>query len=385
MATNWWRAQTALSIAGLAMLASSACGGYSAGNGNAPPANNFAYVAEANSLTGAFSVAQFQVSSDGTFTALNPPSLLIDPPDSSVTVDPSGKYLFADSPENSQTPGAIRQFVIGNDGTLTANAVPSINTISLPGALTFTPDGKFAIVPNSDNTVSSYALGPTGSLSLVNTVLAGFEPSSAVIDLTGRFAYVAAGVEGNSSEFTISEYAISASGALNLVVAYPLSFNPVDMVVSPRGFLYLTEYPPFGTMPGNIIEFSIDSANGGLSLIQNLTAADSEPRSIMFNPAGSYAYVINNDSVTISQYAVDTSSGVLAQNGPDVISSMGPMPGVVDPSGQFLFLPSQGQDNTSSPQIFEFIINADGTLTSNGAAAMLGDNTFPSVIAIAQH
>ena len=384
---SWWL-RTVLAISVFAVLESTGCGGYSVNNSNAAPANTYAYVGEENSSNFAFSVAQFQVSSDGTFTALNPLSITNDAYDYSLTVDPSGKYLFTDGSQNNLTPGAIRQFVIGSDGTLADNPVPTVGTGNLPGSLTFTPNGRFAIAPNGDNTVSSYALSPTGSLSLINTVLTGFGPNSAVIDSTGQFAYVTAGGFGNTPEFTISEYTISASGALNLAVTYPIWLNPSAMVVSAKGFLYLTEYSPpsYGTAPGAIVEFSINEANGGLSVIKSYSTADSNPGPIIFDPTGAYAYVNNGDSLTISQFTVDASTGALTQNGADVTSGIGPTHGVVDPSGKFLFLVNQGQNNIFSPQVSRFAINPNGTLSPSGtAAASLGTNNFPFSIAIARH
>jgi 6-phosphogluconolactonase (cycloisomerase 2 family) len=387
MHSLWSRTVLALAIATL--LVSTGCTGYSnasSANSSMAPANTYAYVSEENSSTFGFSVAQFQVSSGGTFTALNPPSVTINASDYSLTTDPSGKYLFTDGSENDLTPGAILQFVIGTDGTLADNSVPTVGTANLPGALAFTPDGRFAITPNGDNTVSSYALSSTGSLSLINTVLAGFGPNSAVIDSTGQFAYVTAGGLGNTSEFTISEYTISPSGALNLAVTYPLWPNPGAMTVSPRGFLYLTEYTPpdYGTNPGAIVEFSINETNGGLSVVNTYSTADSDPGRIIFDPTGAYAYVTNVYSLTISQYSVDASTGALTPNGPDTPVGIGSISGVVDPSGKFLYLANQGQEDTRSPQVSLFVINADDTLSPDGIAASLATDSYPFAIAIAQ-
>jgi len=378
---SWW-SRGVVATAGIALLASAGCGGYSVGKSDAVPANTYAYVSEGGSTA---SIAQFQVASDGSFTALNPPSIAVD--NLSLTADPSGKYLFADGSENDLTPGVILQFVIGSDGTLAANSVPSVGARNQPSALVFTPNGHFALTTNGDNTVSSYALSPTGSLSLVNTVLAGFGADSAVIDSSGQFAYVLAGGT-NTPAFTITEYSISPSGVLNLVVTYPLDLidqngepDPGAMVISPKGFLYLTEYTPpsDGTAPGAIVEFSINEANGGLSVLNTYSTTDTDPGPIIFDPTGAYAYVNNGESLTISQFTVDASTGALTQNGPDVPGSIST--GAVA-SGTFLFA-TQGL-SSSPPQVSRFTINSDGTLTPNGAATSLGDNTYPFSLIIVQ-
>lgn len=241
--SQWPKSIFAIMLGGL--LASTGCSVSSAGsNAGASPANTYAYVGQ--QINSVFSVSQFQVSNDGTFSALNPTSVPIDPYDYSLTVDPAGKYVFTDGSENDLTPGAILQFVIGGDGSIAANSLATVGTRNQPGALVFTPNGRYAIAANADNTVSSYALSSTGSLSLVNTVLAGFGPVSTVINSTGQFAYVLTGAS-NTSAFAITEYTISSSGVLNLVVTYPVDIilqngegNPTALFVSPKGFLYLT-------------------------------------------------------------------------------------------------------------------------------------------------
>jgi 6-phosphogluconolactonase (cycloisomerase 2 family) len=396
MQTHGWRASAVSTIAAAAVVCAG-CSGYSAGtSGAADPAatSTYAYVVEENSISQGFSVAQYHISSDGTFTALNPGSVSINPYSFSLAADPSGKYLFADGAENDLTPGTILQFVIGSDGTLAPNSVPSVGTGNLPGTLVFTPNGYFAIAPNGDNTVSSYALSSTGSLSLINTVLAGFNPGPAVIDSTGQFAYVLAGGGGNSPAFTITEYTISSGGALNLVTTYPVdiivgsgSADPGAMVVSPKGFLYLSEYTPStnGSAPGAIVEFSINETNGGLSVLNTYSTADSSPGPVIFDPTGAYAYVNNADSLTISQYTVDASTGALTGNGPDVAGGIGPTHGIADPSGEFFYLVNQGGSNSTTPAISRFAINPDGTLAPDGMATTFVSGTYPTVIAIAQH
>jgi DNA-binding beta-propeller fold protein YncE len=394
------RSKTILATLLTGLLVSTGCGGYSGansitgngntgsggtGNGNAPSLNTYAYVGQ--QVGSAFLVSQFLVGSDGSFTALNPASVPIDAYDNSLTVDPSGNYLylFTDGSQNELIPGTILQFVVGSDGTLAPNSVATVATGGGPGALVFTPNGSFAIESNGDNTISSYSLSSTGSLTLMNTVLAAANPGSVAIDSSGKFVYVL-------GAFSISEYTISSAGELNLVVTYPFEIiepngqpNPIALTISPKGFLYVTAYMSAysGAGPGDIVEFSINEQNGGLSVIKSYSTTDSDPGPILFDPTGAYAYVSNGESPTISQFTVDAVTGVLKQNGPDVAGGFGTGAGAVDPSGKFLFT-VQGQTSSSSPQVSLFTINADGTLTPSGAAGALGANSSPISIAIVQ-
>jgi 6-phosphogluconolactonase (cycloisomerase 2 family) len=296
----------------------------------------------------------------------------------SLSADPSGKYLFSSGSENSLAPGEILQFVVGSDGTLAGNATSSVGTGELPGAVAFTPSGRFAVaVNNGDNTVSSYAMNSAGSLSLINTVPTGPNPTLAIVDGTGQFAYVAALGQGNSQLATISEYTIASSGVLTLIVTFDEELIPTAMTRSPGGFLYLTEATPteWGGIPGAIVEFSVNEVNGGLSIVNTYNTVDLAPGPVVFTPSGNYAYVTNGYSGTISQFAVDASTGALAQNGADITGGFSPTHYFVDPSGKFLYL-------IQNP-ISKYEINEDGTLAPGGVAASLGAGNAP--FAIAQH
>lgn len=367
-------------IATVALLASTGCGGYSVGRSDPVALNTYAYVGLENGPDQTFSIAQFQVSSEGIFTALNPASVPVDLYSNSLSADPSGRYLFSGGSENSLAPGEILQFVIGSDGTLAGNATPSVGTGELPGAVAFTPNGRFAVAVNDgDNTVSSYAMNSAGSLSLINTVPTGLNPTLAIIDGTGQFAYVAALGQGNSQLATISEYTIASSGVLTLIVTFDEELIPSAMTRSPSGFLYLTEASPTedGGIPGAIVEFSVNEVNGGLSIVNTYSTVDLAPGPVVFTPSGNYAYVTNGYSGTISQFAVDATTGALTQNGADVTGGFSPTHYIVDPSGKFLYL-------IQNP-ISKYAINEDGSLASSETAGSLGAGNGVFATAIAQH
>jgi len=358
------------------------CGGFS--NGTAPARNTYAYLVEENRTNGDMSVAQFQVGSDGSFTALNPPSIASEAYSSYLAADPSGQFFFVNGSENWQVPGNILQLVIGSDGTLSPNSVASITTGNGAGAITFTPNGRFAIVPSvGDNTLSSYSLDSTGSFHLVNSVLAGFGQSSVAIDSTSRFAYVTAGGTGPTGECTLTEYTIAADGTLTPTVTYPLWNSPGTLVVSSGGFLYLNEYMPTtdgGMVPGSIVQFSVGS-KGGLNVVKIYSTADSFPGPVVFNPGGTHAYVSNGYLGTSSQFTVDPTTGILAPNGTLVAGGILAM----DPSGNYGYAATWGVSGTWAPQVLRYAINSDGTLSGDGTSVMLDPNSFPQGMVITQH
>jgi YVTN family beta-propeller protein len=105
----------------------------------------------------------------------------------------------------------------------------------------------------------------------------------------------------------------------------------------------------------------------------------SEPRWVSFNPTGTYAYVGNVNDNTVSQFTVDTTTGALTRNGPDIPTGITPLQAVVDPSGRFVFTADGGGT------ISEFTIAGDGTLVANGQIQLGGEiSGFPFAIVFAQ-
>jgi len=316
------------------------------GCANGPAQRTYAYVTEA---TGA--VAQFQIASDGTLIPLNPPTASAGYGALSLAVSPTSEFLFSGNFGNN----TISQFMVGSKGTLIPNSVPSVNAAYGPYPITLTPNGQLALVASFDNTISTYGVSSSGTLSLIDTVATGLNPSSIAIDPTGRLAYVS-----NFQSYTISEYAISSSGMLTPSGSTPTpNYGIFDLTISPKGFLYSA-----GPGAGTVSEFSIDPVTGALTQLASFPNGSGEPAWISFDPTGAYAYVCNNISRTVSQFTVDATTGALTQNGPDVPTGADPMQVALDPSGKYAY--TVNADGTVS----EFTISSTGTLTPNGTVSL---------------
>jgi 6-phosphogluconolactonase (cycloisomerase 2 family) len=366
-----------LVVAAAVALATSGCGTGSGPMKQAPTAT-YAYVLyeDYGLPNNPTFVAQFRAGSDGTLTPLNPPTVPAGSSDyfnnesSLMTPDPSSQYLFVGN-WYQDAPDTISQFVIGSDGTLTPNAIPTIPS-NTPAALTFSPNGPFALVADeSDATASSYSLGPSGILNLINTV-----PSSgaewAVYDPTGQFAYFSG---GNS----ITLYTVSPNGALNLGVTYNTPLGD-GLTLSPQGFLYASGLVNYNAALG---EFSINTSNGGLSIANTFSEAWYQP---VFDPSGSYAYLDN--ATTISILTIDPSTGGLSSGGPDVASGNCCYSSqvAVDPSGSFLLQTgwTASSSGPADPHIFSFTVGSGGTLTSTGSISLGSTSASPEAIAFVQ-
>ncbi len=127
---------------------------------------------------------------------------------------------------------------------------------------------------------------------------------------TTDYAYVA-----NSSAGTTSLAAYNVgSGALTSVGTVSLGFIPVALAVAPSdSFLYVASTPGY-TSPG-IYLYTIGStgaltaANSGKALATDAVAA------MAISPDGNWLYTVNIDGLTMAEYAVDTTTGLLTLQG----------------------------------------------------------------------
>src|ERR1700732_1483448 len=210
------RAALSIGVAA-ALLCTLGCGVRSA------PQSTYLYVAQVFvppvSAVRIGSVAQFRVETDGTLTALDPSTTIQSViPFFAAAVAPSKQHLFILN-------GAISEFGIDSDGSLTPNEAPAVTGSSVA----FTPNGAVAIIANpTDATLSSYTLSSSGVLTPVNSVPTGGFPQYVVVDGRGKFAYVT-----SWKDHTVSEYTISASGILAPHGSIPTGgHNPPALVVS---------------------------------------------------------------------------------------------------------------------------------------------------------
>ncbi len=301
-------------------------------------------------------VAQFRVEDNGTLTALNTASTGGAVPYFAAEVTPSNQYLFFPN-------GAISEFEIGSDGTLTTTSAPTAAGTSIA----FVPGGSLALIATpSDATLNSYILSSSGALTPVSSVATGGYSQYVAVDPSGKFAYVS-----DTDDGKILEYTISSSGDLAAIGSIATEgYDPLTVVVSPAGFLYCANV----NGPGSVAQFSVNASTGALSLVNSYSPGGG-PLWISFNPAGTYAYV--GSGAEISQFTVDGTTGTLISNGTTPAPTGGILWGAVDPSGRFLF--AAGVDGIVS----QYLISSEGTLIPNGSVS-LGPNMVAETLAFAQ-
>lgn len=349
-----------------ALISTLSCGG-----GSVVPRTAYLYTSEFYGESSS-TIRQYRVADNGVLGPIGQP-LLIDPGTISLVVDPSQRYLFAVSVES----GTIFQFVIGEDGTLSPNATPAVSVGDGPFTIAFSPDGRFAIVTCFySNKVLSFGLNPSGTLTPISTVNTVTQPSGVAFDPRGRFAYVASPWGQVISEYTISSAGVLAPiSATNSISVANLNYY---LAVSPRGFLYSTNFGPPGSAAG-VTEFAITTSGdlvnvGSFAVGSPIADLGAGAEWIAFDSPGTHAYVVNGLNSTVSQFTVDA-NGALTKNGADVTDGAYPTQIAIDPSGRFAFAASENF-------ISQFSITDTGTLLPNGLAT--GVNPSPYAIAVAQ-
>jgi 6-phosphogluconolactonase len=269
---------------------------------------------------------------------------------SAIAITPSGSALFvANSGSNS-----ISSYSINSDATLTpASATTATGTT--PTGLAIDSGGKFLFVANQGSSnISVFSINGSGLTAVpgspFTTIPVGYSfangtlPTAVVVSNSGNFLYVANQLANFVSAFAIN----STSGALT---ALPVPFyqdgqtSPTGLAVTPNGaFLYVANA---GANSNNISAWAIcdnvvnscanpNTPDGTLSPVTGSPfPAGLGPVAIAFDPGFNFAYVVDKQSSTISQYSYGPGNGVLTPLSPATIStglnpvSLAILPGVV--------------------------------------------------------
>lgn len=263
------------------------------------PSGRWLFVANRGTVQGPGSISAFKVDvNSGALTEVAGSPFALSGGPSWLSVDPSGKYLYACSSATdlvygfmiNQTTGVLTSLdrgatVVTGDYPIVALAIPSVGQ---PGAAA-TFKSKFAYVPSSDNSLYGYAIdASTGKLAAV--------PGSPVPSLEGD--------------------AIAAA------------------VVTPDAKRVYTVH----TSKNYLSPYGIDPTTGKLTLGPNMVGTLASPTLLGFDLGGLSGYVVAAGANTMTAYPVDSTTG-LFNGGGGVGFSGGPVPvaiAVAD-SGRFVF------------------------------------------------
>jgi 6-phosphogluconolactonase len=377
-------------ILSLLVLLASGCGG---GSGSTPtpvascvPSSKpeFAYA-----LTG-YSVSMYTVDScTGAFTASTPASIatgyaLPQQGAEQMVVDPRGRFAYvANLVSNASDLSTISMYTINSTtGVLTPTAPATVPTGWFPQEIAIDPLGRFVYTANSDDSsVSMFSINQTTGVltpttpASVSTMIPGellSQPGFLTVDPTGGFLYVSA---LDSDGATVSMFSINQTTGV-LTPTSPATVNtdgiPFQVVVTPSGkFAYVVNNLAGGDETVAVSQYTVDSATGVLT--QNSSygvSAGSGPTAIAVDPTSSFAYVVNRLANAVAMYTIDPNTGDLTLNStatnPTATIAAGTEPFRIDfdPTGKFLYVTNEG----SAASIYT--VNSDGTLTNTGTTGV---------------
>lgn len=231
-----------------------------------------------------------------------------------ITVDPTSRFVYVSNFADDQVSAyAIDQ----SDGTLTELSGSPYGAGSGPLDVEVDPTGRFLYVTNvTAPSISGYEIDPaTGELTEISgspfawTGDPGGEARGIAIDPSGRLAYVSS---STSQEFQV--YSIdSVTGAMaSLSLEYLLFGGLVDVAMDPLNrYVYSTGM----TTGTGLHAFAITTPEtGALTLVPSSPYSGSAfVRYAVVDPSGKFLYANNFANTFLSAFAINPSSGALAE------------------------------------------------------------------------
>ncbi len=267
-------------------------------------------------------------------------------PVAALTANAVPEYAYA----SNQSDNTVSEYAIGAGGALSLTGTQA--TGAEPNAIAVAPSGSYLYVANwIDNTLSEYAVGSGGTLTAIGTVATGANPASIIVDPTSSYVYVA-NLAGNS----VSEYAIGAGGMLTSLGTITAGSGPACIAIDPSGHYVYTA----NQNSNDVSEFAIGA--GGTLTAAGTVAAGAMPQSVAIDSTGRYAYVANYNDGTVSQYTLGT-GGSLSAIGTIAAGSL-PESLVIDPTGHYVYAANHGGNTVS-----EYQIGTGGALVAIGSIA----------------
>jgi 6-phosphogluconolactonase (cycloisomerase 2 family) len=176
-----------------------------------------------------------------------------------VAFSPSGSQLIVTTKANGND---IDVFGVRTSGRLSASPVVNSEGSTVPFAIAFDPAGHLVIADAGTNALSTFTLGPDGTVALIDSVGTG-QAATCWVALAGGTLYAS-----NAGSANVSGYTSSASGQLTLLGQTATDPGTVDAAATPDGaFLYVQTGGN-----GIVDEFSVGSG-GSLTSVGSATVA----------------------------------------------------------------------------------------------------------------
>lgn len=268
-----------------------------------------------------------------------------------------------------------------------SNGNPMAGSTPVPACVPSSSPAFVYVLNYSDATISMYtansctgALTSTTPATVPTGIKTGINAESMVVDHAGRFLYVANLVSNATDAATVSMFTIDPStGVLTPTTPamVPTGFFPQGIAVDPSGrFVYTAN-----SDDNSVSMFTVDSSTGLLTPTSPASifvppvfpdrGLESSPDFVTVDPAGRFLYVTDQDNGSISIFAINQNTGLLAPTNPaGIASGINPYALTMDPSGKFAYVPDEGGN-----QVWMYTVDSSsGILTPNPAFAVPAGN-----------
>ncbi|HLH19717.1 MAG TPA: beta-propeller fold lactonase family protein [Bryobacteraceae bacterium] len=192
-----------------------------------------------------------------------------------------------------------------------------------------------------------------------------------------NFAYVANSASGNVTGYFVDSFTPN----LTPLPTSPFpAVTPTSVVVDPhRPFVYVTNLGPGILTIGSVQGWKINPVTGALTPTNNGASLPTgyTPTDAIIDATGSFLYVANSGSTSVSVYSIDQTTGDLTANGPPVATVGGPFSiALIAISGQqFAYVLETGG-------IEPFRIESNGQLTSVNGFVPIDSSTLTWITAV---
>jgi 6-phosphogluconolactonase len=314
----------------------------------------------------------------GVLTALTGSPFTVGQSPQSVSVHPSGKFLYVANAGQS----TISLFTLSSTGVPT-EVTPRAQTGTTPLFLVMDPTGKFLFAANAfSNNIYMYSIDSgSGALTLIgNPASVGLSPLNMKLSPSGNVLYVTSAestTNGVIQAYSVDPTAQAPNSPLNPLPASPFLTgpNPDGLTITPDGkFLYTVD-----SSINSISEFSLDST-GSLTELPSSpfgqSSTFSNPVSALIDPSGKYMFVSNEGSNSVAAYTVGSDGGLTAVSTPSFNTGSQPNFLVMSSEGKYLLVGLQ----SGSIQVF-VLDSSTGILTAESTYSI---GSTPASIAITQ-
>lgn len=305
----------------------------------------YAYVNNFNSGT----ISMYSLNeANGQLTPLSPATIATGAGSYAIALDATKQHLYS----ANFTGSSISVYDINSsNGQLSLNSTVSNGGQRATG-ITFSPSGNYAYVSNFGNnsppylsSVGMYSVDGTGQLTALVPATIPITLSAAGVPIfittIGSFIYVC-----NSNGIpsgTIEWYSVNnATGQLTSGGALQSTINSPAALASFSSSLAYT----LDQSINRVVRLNVNSLDGSLSAGGFSLLTGSSPQLITISSSGSFLYVTNRNSNTVSRYSITAGSGALTSLGTTATGSL-PMQLTFSPSGSYAYVTNNGGSSIS--------------------------------------